>query len=183
MRLYQADTRKPDDDSEIVVPRPPRPEHRRVYTSLAFTAAILAATVVTVYLLFPPRHHLLATTATERHRMPGAWQITTPTPAELRAWVIGVVEGQPPLPPALDRATTVGASVVDVLKRRAALVRLRFDADELTYVVTRARGVSPPLSRRDAELRVIEWRKGPWTIVVVGSDATAPRWRPLVGAP
>jgi hypothetical protein len=182
--LIETDEHRPDDeDPPIAVPRPPRPEHRRVYTSLLFTVAILAGTVVAVYLSFPARHHVLATAAVDRHRTPAVtWELRTPTPAELRAWLIGVVGGEAPLPPALVQTTVIGAETIFVLGRRTALVRLHAGADDVTYVVTRARGVAPRTSRRDGDLRIFEWRRGPWALVAVGPDATAPTWSPLIGA-
>lgn len=185
MKLIEVEEPRADDeDPKEAVPRPPRPEHRRVYTSLIFTVAILVGTVVAIYVLFPARHHVLATTAAERHREPTVeWQLPAPSPAELHAWMIGVVGEGAPLPPDLARFHPIGAEAIDVLSRRAALVRLHVGKDELTYVVQRARGVSPKLSRKEGDLRVLEWRKGPWTLVAVGADATAATWRPLLGAP
>jgi hypothetical protein len=182
--LIETEVQRPEDeDPKVVVPRPPRPEHRRVYTSLLFTSAILVGTVVAVYLMFPARHHVLATSAVEHHNAPAtAWELPAPTPPELRAWMIGVVGEDAPLPPALDRTPAIGAQSVQVLGRRAALVRLHAGTDEITYVVARARGVGPRSSRKSGDLRVIEWRRGPWALVVVGPEATAATWRPLVGA-
>jgi hypothetical protein len=182
--LIETDEERADDeDPPVAVPRPPRPEHRRVYTSLLFTAAILIGTVVAVYWLFPARHHVLATSAVEHHRTPSvAWELPAPTPAELRAWMIGVAGENAPLPPGIERTPAIGAHAVQVLGRRAALVRLHAGADEITYLVTRARGVAPRSSRKVDDLRVVEWRQGPWALVVVGPDATAATWRPLVGA-
>jgi hypothetical protein len=187
MKLVQVEEPKPsDEDPVVVLPRPPRPEHRRVYTSLILTVAILAGTVVAVYLLFPERHHVLAQTAEDRHRTPEVeWDLPAPSPGELHAWLIGVIGENAPLPPVIgvDGVRAIGAEAVDVLGRRAALVRLHAGPDELTYVITRARGVSPRDSRKVGDLRVLEWRRGPWAIVAVGPDATAATWRIAVGAP
>jgi hypothetical protein len=187
MKLVQVEEPRPSDEEPVVVlPRPPRPEHRRVYTSLILTVAILVGTVVAVYLVFPPRDHVLATTAADHHREPDLeWDLPSPSPAELRAWLIGVVGENAPLPPAIanDQRAAIGADAIDVLGRRAALVRLHAGADELSYVVARARGVSPQLSRKDGDLHVLEWRRGPWTIVAVGPEATVATWRAAVGAP
>ena len=186
MKLVQVEEPKPSDEDPVVaLARPPRPEHRRVYTSLILTVAILAGTVVAVYLLVPERHHVLAQTAEDRHREPEVeWDLPAPSAAELHAWMIGVI-GDAPLPPAIGVANgrAIGAETVDVLGRRAALIRLHAGPDELTYVVSRARGVSPRHSRKLGDLRVLEWRRGPWAIVAVGPDATAATWRAAVGAP
>lgn len=183
--LIETDQERADDaDPPVAIPRPPRPEHRRVYTSLIFTIAILVGTVVAVYLLFPARHHVLATAAVAHHRAPPAtWDLPSPTPAELRAWLIGVVGDDAPLPPSLDRTPAIGAEAITVLGRRAALVRLRAGTDDLTYVVARARGVGPRWTHRDHDLHILEWRSGSFALVVVGPDATAATWMPLVGAP
>jgi hypothetical protein len=64
------------------------------------------------------------------------------------------------------------------LNRAAALIRVRVGDDEVTYLVQHARGIAPDHSeRQDGELRAVAWRKGPFTIVIVGADATATRWR------
>ena len=180
--LVETDEQRPDDeDPPVAVPRPPRPEHRRVYTSLLFT--VLVGTVVAVYLSFPARHHVLASAAIARHRNPAvAWELPGPTSSELRAWMIGVVGGEAPLPPGLDQTKVIGAETLEVLGRRTAVVRMHAGADEVTYVVARARGVAPRASRTDADLRVFEWRRGPWALVAVGPDATSPAWAPILGA-
>jgi hypothetical protein len=182
--LIETDEHRPDDeDPPVAVPRPPRPEHRRVYTSLLFTVAILAGTVVTIYLSFPARHHVLASTVVARHRAPAvAWELPAPTPAEVRAWMIGVVGGEAPPPPGLARMQVIGAESITVLGRRTALVRLHAGPDEITYSAARARGVAPRASRKDGDLRIFEWRRGPWALVAVGPDATTATWAPLVGA-
>ena len=59
----------PHGDEEVLeIPRPPRPERRRVYVSLALTLGVLAATVAAVYLAFPKRDNELLTEALEAHR-------------------------------------------------------------------------------------------------------------------
>jgi hypothetical protein len=179
--LIEAEETKPsDEDPPVAVPRPPRPEHRRVYTSLILTTAILVGTVVAVYMLFPARHHVLATSATTHHRTPTtSWELPAPTAAELRAWSIGVLRGEAPLP----AAPAIGAQTIEYHSRNAALVRLHAGADEITYVIARAAGVSPASSRVDGELRVVEWRRGPWAMVAIGPDATSASWKPIVNAP
>lgn len=183
--LIETDEERADDvDPPVAISRPPRPEHRRVYTSLFFTIAILAGTVFAVYWLFPERHHVLATSAAAHHRAPPtAWDLTSPSPGELHAWLIGVVGENAPLPPSLDRTPAIGAETVTVLGRRAAMIRLRAGTDEITYVVARARGVGPRWSHKDSDLRLVEWSTGPWARVVIGPDATSATWMPLVGAP
>lgn len=183
--LIEAEEKQPsDEDPPVAIARPPRPEHRRVYTSLVFTTAILVGTVVAVYLAFPARHHVFATSVAAEHRAATpAWELVAPSPAELRAWTIGVVGASAPLPPRLDATTAVGAESLVVLSRRVALVRLRHGADDLTYAVSRGHGVSPRSSRTDGPLRIIEWRTGPWAVVAIGPDATSASWKPILGAP
>jgi hypothetical protein len=185
VKLIEADESKPsdEDDPTLAIPRPPRPEHRRVYVSLAFTILVLVGTVVTIYGLVPERHHVLAETVVATHRTQPAWQLTSPSPGEVRAWIIGVVGEKAPVPPGIDQAMPIGARVVDVHRRRAAVVRFQIGDDEITYAVGRARGMSPGVSRRDGDLRVEAWRVGPFMIAVAGPDATAARWRPIVRGP
>ena len=62
--------------------------------------------------------------------------------------------------------------------RDAALVRLEIGGERVTYLVQRARGVAPPRSERnDGELRAVAWRRGPYTCVAVGPDASVATWR------
>jgi hypothetical protein len=75
----------------------------------------------------------------------------------------------------------VGARQLDILNRAAALVRLRVGDDEVSYLVQRARGIAPEGAERvDGPLRAVAWRKGRFTVVAVGADATAASWRAQV---
>lgn len=180
MKLVEAESTGPveGDDAQVT---PPRPPHRRVSVSLVFTLTMLVGTVVTIYATFPARNNVLVTEAIERHREANpTWDLVAPNPAELRAWVIGVVgkdvplpgEGTPVIPP------VIGAARLRILNRAAALIRVRIGDDDVTYLVQHARGIAPDHSeRQDGDLRAVAWRKGPFTIVAVGRDATAARWR------
>lgn len=176
MKLVEAESTGPvEGDAALVTP--PRPPHRRVSVSLVFTLTVLVGTVVTIYAMFPARNNVLMTEAIERHREANpTWDLVAPNPAELRAWVIGVVGKDVPLPG--EGAPVIGAAPLRILNRAAALIRVRVGDDEVTYLVQHARGIAPDHSeRQDGELRAVAWRKGPFTIVIVGADATATRWR------
>jgi hypothetical protein len=176
MKLVEAESTGPVEGDDALV-TPPRPPHRRVSVSLVFTLTVLVGTVVTIYAMFPARNNVLVTEAIERHREANpTWDLVAPTPAELRAWVIGVVGKDVPLPG--EGAPVIGAAPLRILNRAAALIRVRVGDDEVTYLVQHARGIAPDHSeRQDGELRAVAWRKGPFTIVTVGADATAARWR------
>jgi hypothetical protein len=203
MKLVEAESTGPvEGDAALVTP--PRPPHRRVSVSLVFTLTVLIGTVVTIYAMFPARHNLLMTEAIAYHRDPGAsgaaWDLTTPTREALRAWMIGAIGKDAPLPGVA--ATVIGARQLDILNRTAALIRLRIGDDEVTYLVQRARGIAPEGAERversemgggdpdgsaggvghkapgiDGALRAVAWRSGRFTVVVVGADATAAHWR------
>jgi hypothetical protein len=181
MKLVEAESTGPvEGDAALVTP--PRPPHRRVSVSLVFTLTVLIGTVVTIYAMFPARNNVLVTEAIERHREAGpTWDLVAPNPAELRAWVIGVVDKDVPgkdVPLPGEAATVIGAARLDILNRAAALIRVRIGDDEVTYLVQHARGIAPDhTDRKDGELRAVAWRKGLFTIVIVGPDATAARWR------
>ncbi len=204
MKLVEAESTGPvEGDAALVTP--PRPPHRRVSVSLVFTLTVLVGTVVTIYAMFPARHNLLMTEAIAYHRDPGAaWDLVTPSRDALRAWMIGAIGKDAPLPGAA--ATVVGARQLDILNRAAALIRLRIGDDEVTYVVQRARGIAPEGAERiarsemgggdpdgsaggaggntprgiDGALRAVAWRSGRFTVVAVGADATAARWRAML---
>jgi hypothetical protein len=186
MKLVEAESTGPveGDDAQVT---PPRPPHRRVSVSLLFTLTVLVGTVVTIYAMFPARNNVLVTEAIERHREPNpVWDLSAPNPAELRAWAIGVVGKDAPLPGEGTSATStiVGARRLEILNRAAALIRLRVGDDDVTYLVQHARGIAPERSeRQDGTLRAVAWRKGPFTIVAVGPDATASSWRAALHAP
>lgn len=179
MKLVEAESTGPVEGDDALV-TPPRPPHRRVSVSLLFTLTVLIGTVVSIYLAFPARNNVLVTEAIELHgdAHPG-WDLTAPDVAQLRAWSIGAVGKEAPLPG--DGAAApeiVGARRIEILNRVAAMVRLRVEGDDVTYLVQHARGIAPDLSERlDGAVRAVAWRKGPYIVVAVGPDATAARWR------
>jgi len=182
MKLVEAESTGPVEGDAAQV-TPPRLPHRRVSVSLVFTLTVLVGTVVTIYMMFPARHNQLMTEAIARHLDPGApvgsgaaWDLTAPTRDALRAWMIGAIGKGAPLPG--EAASVIGARQLDILNRAAALIRLRIGADDVTYLVQRARGIAPEGAERvDGALRAVAWRRGVFTVVAVGADATAARWR------
>jgi hypothetical protein len=180
MKLIEAESTGPVEGDDALV-TPPRPPHRRVSVSLLFTLTVLVGTVVTIYLAFPARNNVLVTAALEHHLDPApVWDLASPNPAELRGWLIGVVGKDAPLPGEGTSAapTVIGARRLQVLNRAAALIRVRVGDDDVTYLVQHARGITPEGSERaDGGLRAIAWRKGAYTLVAVGADATAASWR------
>src|SRR5262249_34561923 len=158
MNLVEAESTGPiEGDDEIVTP--PRPPHRRVSVSLVFTLTVLTTLVVLIYVLIPARHNVLLTEALERHRDDSpAWKIENPTPNELRIWMLGVFDDEPPMPKA--DAVIVGAREVDVLDRRAALVRMTVGNDRVTYMVQHVRSNHYDTDRSDGDLRAVAWRQG-----------------------
>ncbi len=179
MSLVEAETEGPVEGDDALV-TPPRPPHRRVSVSLLFTVSVLIGTVVTIYAVFPPRDNVLVTEAIAQHRDSSAWELTAPTPAELRAWAIGVVGSDPPLP----AGTIVGARHIQVFRRGVAVIRVKIGSEDVTYVVQRARGIAPDHRERDdGDLHAIEWRRGAFACIAVGSAATATAWQKAIGAP
>ncbi|HEX8106933.1 MAG TPA: hypothetical protein VF516_04350 [Kofleriaceae bacterium] len=195
MKLVEAESTGPvEGDSALVTP--PRPPRRRVSVSLVFTLTVLVGTVVTIYAMFPARHNLLMTEAIAHHRDPGAagaaWDLVSPARDALRAWMIGAIGKDAPLPG--ESAAVIGARRLDILNRTAALIRLRIGDDEVTSLVQRARGIAPEDAERversemggeaprgiDVTLRAVAWRRGRFTVVAVGADATAARWRAVL---
>jgi hypothetical protein len=172
MKLVEAEAEGPIEGEAAVV-TPPRPPHRRVSISLLFTLTVLTGTVVAIYLVFPARNNVLLTEAIEQHQREQAWDLTSPTPAELRAWVIGVAGPGAPVPD----LSPVGAREIEVLDRRAALMRVAVGTDEVTYLVQRSRGIIPTRTERiDGELLAVAWRRGKFSCVVVGPRATSKAW-------
>lgn len=180
MKLVEAESTGPvEGDAALVTP--PRPPRRRVSVSLVFTLTVLVGTVVTIYVVFPARHDVLMAEAIARHRDGNpSWDLAAPSAGELRAWMIGVVGRGAPLPGEGAAATpaVVGARRLEIQNRAVALIRLRVGGDVVTYLVQHARGIAPERSERvDGALRAVAWRKGPFTLVAVGADATAASWR------
>lgn len=175
MHLVEAEAIGPieGDDPRVT---PPRPPHRRVSVSLLFTLSVLIGTVVTIYVVLPARHDVLATEALQQHREPPAtWDLERPSASELRAWAIGVVGKGVPLPS--EGTSVVGARRIEVLKRAAALMRLEVGGDTVTYLVQSSRGIAPDhVERREGELRTTQWRRGKFTFVAVGPEAGASSW-------
>jgi hypothetical protein len=178
MKLVEAESEGPVEGDDALI-TPPRPPHRRVSVSLVFTLSVLIGLVTTIYVVFPARHNVLATTALAYHREPQpAWDLQTPTASELRAWTIGVVGKDPPLP----NLPAIGARRIDILERHAALIRFTVGTDEVTYIVGHAARISPEHSELvDSELRVVVWPRGPFVCAGVGPDATAAKWLVALG--
>lgn len=155
---------------------PPRTERRGAPLSLLFTLSVVVGTVVAIYALLPARDDVVSAEAARLHRAPpGRWDLEHPRPDQLRAWSIGVVGTGAPLPAA--RAIVIGARRIDVLDRAAVLIRLLVGADPVSIVVQPARGITPDrVERHDRELRSVAWRRGRFSLVAVGADATAGRW-------
>jgi hypothetical protein len=172
MKLVEAEAEGPvEGDAPVVTP--PRPRHRAVSVSLLFTLFVLTATVVAIYVVFPARDNVLLGEAIARHREPPTWDLTDPTPAELRAWAIGVAGKDVPLP----AGTAVGAKRLDLLDRGAALIRFRFGSDEVTYLVQHPRGIVPdPEDRATSDLHAYAWKHGKYSCIAVGPEATREMW-------
>jgi hypothetical protein len=172
MKLVEAEAEGPIEGEAAVVTAP-RPPHRRVSISLLFTLTVLIGTVVAIYLVFPARHNVLLTEAIAQHQREQAWDLANPTPAELRAWSIAVVGRGAPLP----GVAPVGARDVEILDRRAALMRVAVGGDEVTYLVQHARGIAPARTERvEGDLLAIAWQRGKFSCVVVGPKATSKAW-------
>jgi hypothetical protein len=178
MHLVEAEAVGPIEGDDALV-TPPRPPHRRVSVSLLFTLSVLIGTVVTIYMVLPARDNVLVTEAIARHRDGGPWDLEAPTPAELRAWAMGVAGKGVPLPAELP--TIVGARRIDVLRRGAAVIRMQVGSDQITYVVQHARGIVPDhVEHREGELIAHGWRCGVFTCVAVGPQASARAWLAVV---
>jgi hypothetical protein len=180
MKLVEAESTGPVEGEDAIV-TPPRPPHRRVSVSLLFTLSVLIGTVVTIYTVFPARHNVLVTEALARHRDASpAWDLVAPTSGELRAWAIGVVGTDVPLPS--PTVKVVGARRLELLNRSAALIRFEIGGDQVTYLAQHSRGIAPEHGeRRDGDLRAIAWRRGPFACVAVGPEAHAAVWLAALG--
>jgi hypothetical protein len=176
MKLVEAESTGPVEGDAAQV-TPPRPPHRRVSVSLLFTLTVLVGTVIAIYTTFPARHNVLVTEALARHRDANpTWDLAALNPTELRAWAVGVVGKDVPLP--RNTVAVVGVRQLTILNRAAALIGLRVGDEDVTYLVQHARGIAPDRSEQvDGDLRAVALHKGPYAIVVVGSDATAASWR------
>jgi hypothetical protein len=180
MKLVEAESTGPvEGDAALVTP--PRPPHRRVSVSLLFTLTVLIGTVVTIYAAFPARDNVLMTEAIARHADGNpTWDLAAPSADALRAWMIGAIGKGAPMPGdgTAVSVAVIGARRVDILNRAAALLRVRIGDDDITYLVQHARGIAPERSERvDGAMRAVSWRKGPFTLIAVGPDATAASWR------
>lgn len=172
MHLVEAESTGPVEGEDPIV-TPPRPPHRRVSVSLLFTLTVLIGTVVTIYVTFPPRHHVLLNEAIALHRHPPAWDLEKPSADQLRVWELGVLGKAAPLP-----AGDVFASRVEVLDKPTAMINFTYQGELLTYAVQRAGSVGPDATEKtDDDLRAVSWQTGPFRYVLVGKDSTAKTWR------
>lgn len=181
MKLVETEVEHGDEDVPEV-PRPPRPEHRRVHVSLFLTFSILVGTVAAIYLVFPDRHNELLTVAVEAHRSGDDFELDQPTWGELRAWSLGVLGEKAPFPDG--DLVPLGARRLTILRRPAVLARYRAGDDAITVLLTRARDAPPRrYERRDGDLAAASWRRGAWTVVAIGPAESSDSWRRLAGAP
>jgi hypothetical protein len=179
MKLVEAEAEGPIEGEAAVV-TPPRPPHRRVSISLLFTLTVLTGTVVAIYLVFPARHDVLLTEAIAQHGREQAWDRTAPSLPELRGWMTPIVGEEAPLP----RVAPLGVRYIEVLSRRAALMRVAVGGDQITYLVQRARGIGPSrVERTDGDALAVAFRRGKFAWVVVGPKATSAAWLPQVAPP
>jgi hypothetical protein len=178
MKLVEAESEGPVEGDDALI-TPPRPPHRRVSVSLVFTLSVLIGLVTTIYVVFPARRNVLATEALARHRdAQQAWDLQAPTATELRAWTIGVVGKDPPLP----NLPAIGARRIDILEDHAALIRFTVGTDEVTYVVGHAARISPEHAEHaDGDLRVVVWPHGPFVCAGVGPGASVATWLAALG--
>lgn len=179
MHLVEAEDVGPiEGDAPAVTP--PRPPHRRVSVSLVFTLSVLTGLVVAIYTLLPLRHDEIITVALREHRASAsAWDLTSPTPAELRAWTIGVVGKD--VPALADGMTILGARRIEIVHRPAALVRAQIHGEPVTLVIQHSRGIAPERIERDeGDLRALSWRRERFRFVAVGSSTTAATWSAAV---
>lgn len=174
MKLVEPEAEGPIEGEAPIVTAP-RPPHRRVSVSFLFTLTVLVGTVVAIYLAFPARHNLLLTEAIESHRdSETPWDLVAPTQTELRAWAIGALEKDVPLPKA---EKILGARTITIHDRRAAIIRVAIDTTEVTYLVQHARGMAPKRSERtDGDLKAVAWKQGKFTCVAVGPADSAEGW-------
>ena len=179
MKVVEAEVTGPVEGEDAVV-TPPRPLHRRVSVSLLFTLSVLIGTVVTIYSVFPARHIVMMSEAIARHRDTQAtWDLAAPPQSELRAWAIGVVGKDVPLPPA--DLPVIGARRVELLKRHVAIVRVKVGDDEVTYAVQHSRSAAPEHGDRvDGDLHAVSWHQGKFSCVAVGPDKSSRTWIPLI---
>ncbi len=184
MKLVETDIETPPrvDHEPLAVPAPA--EHRRVAVSFILTSAVLIATVVSIYVVFPERHNELVSTAVSLHGEPGELDLDAPSHEALIAWSIAVVGKGAPWPAEQSRVRILGARETRVLRLRAAMVRYRIDDQVVTLLVQRARDTPPRTHRRrTGELLAVSWRRKRWTFVAVGRAATSEAWRRVIGAP
>lgn len=176
--LVEAEATGPVEGDDPIV-TPPRPRHRRVSVSLVLTLSVLIGLVAAIYTVFPARHNVMAQEALAHHRDVTAWDLPAPSPAELRAWLVGAIGKGAPLP----NEPAIGATQIEVLDRPAALIRFKIGADEVTYLVERAGRIEPEHAEsKENDLRIVEWPKGAFVCSAVGPDATAATWMHAVGA-
>jgi hypothetical protein len=181
MKLVEAEADGPVEGEAVVV-TPPRPLHRRVSVSLLFTLSVLIGTVVTIYLAFGARHNVMLTEALARGREHPSWDLAAPTADELSAWGVGVFGGRVPMPPTT--LPIVGARKIEVLNRATAMIRLRIQSDEVTYLVQHAKGIVPEQTeRRDGNVVAVQWLSGVFICAASGPAASEKAWRAALHTP
>jgi hypothetical protein len=183
MKLVDSEITHVEDDDGGEHSTPPRPEHRRVYTSLVVTLGVLIGTVAIVYGLAPKRDNELLTVVLEAHEEPGHLELANASEPELEAWSLGVLgrRARWPTGPELE---VVGARRLAILRRPAALVRYRIAGHEVSVVALRPREAVRRKHRKHEDgMLCVSWRKGKLTYAVVGPEASFREWGPVVGVP
>ena len=183
MKLVETDI--PHGDEEVAeIPRPPRPERRRVYVSLILTGGVLVATVAAVYLAFPKRDNELLTVALEANGSVEPLELEKPSGAELTAWTVGAVGEPVPWPATGGTISVLGTRRARLLKRPVAVILYQVGEQRVTMLALRAFDAPPRKYRReDGDELAVSWRDGPWTFVAVGPASRSESWRIQLGVP
>lgn len=183
MKLVDTDIHHREDDDQVPVVMPPRPEHRRVYTSLLVTFGVLVATVAIVFVVFPKRKNEILAVVFTAHDHPDTLELTRPSHDELAAWSLGVIGRKVPWP-AGPELEVVGAQALEIFRRPAALVRYRAGDDEVSLVALKPREAVRRKHQLETEtLYGRTWRRGKVEYAIVGPRDTRGRWRPLFKVP
>jgi len=182
MSLVEAETTGPVEGEDPIV-TPPRPLHRRVSVSLLFTLTVLVGLVVTIYMVFDARHNVLLTEALVQARVTeDAFELKAPTADKLGTWGLGMFGERLPMPPTT--IPIIGARRIEVLNRRAAVIRLKIGDSDVTYLVQHAKGIVPEQTeRKDGDLRAVQWASGVFIVAAAGPDASAKEWRAALHVP
>ncbi len=158
----------------------------KAVVSSLLTVGVVVLIVAVVYSVLPARDNEFLEEAlfrfdAQKQWTPKQWDLIEPNPQTLRAWSVGVLGKQ--APGFIDSWPVAKVTQGIHLARKFAVYELVWSDERILVLVQTTRDAFPVKRKKIAgDVIVVSRRRKKWTIVAVGSKATAEEWAPIVFA-